>query len=123
MYRQPSTGSIRRLAKHPDERWQTADELLHELRRIADVSTSTRTRTREGVRWAAAILITGMTGLVGWLVLGAFQRPPEPPPRSQIRAVAVLPLDDFSGEPDQEYFADGMTEQSIADLAPLAGSA
>ena len=115
-------GLVRRcLAKHPDERWQTADELLHELRRIGDVSTSTRTRTREGVRWAAAILITGMTGLVGWLVLGGLQRPPEPPPRSQIRAVAVLPLDDLSGEPDQEYFADGMTEQLIADLATIGG--
>jgi TolB-like protein/tetratricopeptide (TPR) repeat protein len=33
----------------------------------------------------------------------------------------VLPLDDLSGEPDQEYFADGMTEQLIADLATIGG--
>lgn len=33
----------------------------------------------------------------------------------------MLPLDDLSGEPDQEYFADGMTEQLIADLATIGG--
>jgi TolB-like protein len=28
----------------------------------------------------------------------------------QIRALAVLPLENLSGDPEQEYFADGMTE-------------
>ena len=109
------------LAKNPDERWQTAGELLHELTRIAEVSNVTRNRTREGMRWAVAILITAVTGFVAWLVMEGFQRPPALPPPSQIRAIAVLPLDDLSGEPDQEYFADGMTEQLIADLATIGG--
>ena len=109
------------LAKNPDERWQTADELLHELTRIAEFSNVTRTRTREGMRWAVAILITAVTGFVAWLVMEGFLRPPALPPPSQIRAIAVLPLDDLSGEPDQEYFAEGMTEQLIADLATIGG--
>ena len=36
-------------------------------------------------------------------------------------ALAVLPLDNFSGDASQEYFADGMTEALIADLARISG--
>jgi serine/threonine protein kinase/tetratricopeptide (TPR) repeat protein len=38
------------------------------------------------------------------------------PPRV-IRAIAVLPLRNVSKDPSQEYFADGMTESLISDLA------
>jgi len=41
-------------------------------------------------------------------------------PRSKrIRSVAVLPLANFSRDPEQEYFADGMTEALICNLAKL----
>jgi len=43
---------------------------------------------------------------------------PEPPP-GVIRSLAVLPLDNVSRDPAQEYFADGMTEALISDLARL----
>jgi len=36
-----------------------------------------------------------------------------------ITAIAVLPLDNLSGDPDQEYFADGMTDELITDLAQI----
>jgi TolB-like protein/DNA-binding winged helix-turn-helix (wHTH) protein/Tfp pilus assembly protein PilF len=36
-----------------------------------------------------------------------------------IRSVAVLPFDNFSGDPEQQYFADGMTEALIAELAQI----
>ena len=32
---------------------------------------------------------------------------------------AVLPLQNFSGDPEQEYFADGMTEALITELAHI----
>lgn len=35
--------------------------------------------------------------------------------------VAVLPLDNYSGDPGQAYFADGMTEALIAELSQLKG--
>ena len=41
-----------------------------------------------------------------------FLRPTKP----QIQALAVLPLTNLSGDPDQEYFADGMTEALITEL-------
>jgi TolB-like protein/Tfp pilus assembly protein PilF len=39
----------------------------------------------------------------------------------RIRSLAVLPLQNLSRDPEQEYFADGMTEELIASLATLEG--
>ena len=36
-----------------------------------------------------------------------------------IRSLAVLPLENLSRDPEQEYFADGMTDQLITDLAKI----
>src|SRR5437867_8439815 len=41
------------------------------------------------------------------------------PARDVIRSLAVLPLDNVSRDPAQEYFADGMTEALISELARL----
>jgi TolB-like protein/DNA-binding winged helix-turn-helix (wHTH) protein/Tfp pilus assembly protein PilF len=38
---------------------------------------------------------------------------------AQVRSLAVLPLQNLSGDPTQEYFADGMTEELITELAEL----
>ena len=56
----------------------------------------------------------------------ADRRSPRPPAgeRAQlpaIRSVAVLPLENLSGAPDQEYFADGLTESLITALAKIPG--
>jgi non-specific serine/threonine protein kinase len=38
---------------------------------------------------------------------------------THMRSIAVLPLQDLSRDPEQEYFADGMTEALITDLAKI----
>jgi TolB-like protein/DNA-binding winged helix-turn-helix (wHTH) protein/Flp pilus assembly protein TadD len=38
-----------------------------------------------------------------------------------VHSIAVLPLANFSGDPNQEYFADGMTDELITDLAKIGG--
>ncbi|MGA8311279.1 MAG: winged helix-turn-helix domain-containing protein [Terriglobales bacterium] len=65
---------------------------------------------------AAIALAAVMVGLNvhGWRDR-LFTRPPKP----QIHALAVLPLTNLSGDPEQEYFADGMTEELITDLAKI----
>jgi TolB-like protein/Flp pilus assembly protein TadD len=39
---------------------------------------------------------------------------------SGIHSIAILPLENLSGAPDQEYFADGMTEELINDLGQVS---
>ena len=41
-------------------------------------------------------------------------------PGSGIRSLVVLPFENRSGDPAQEFFADGMTDALIADLAQIA---
>jgi TolB-like protein len=43
--------------------------------------------------------------------------PADVPP---IRSLAILPLENFAGNSEQEYFADGMTEALISDLARIS---
>jgi len=39
--------------------------------------------------------------------------------RENIRSLAVLPLQNLSGDPGQDYFVDGMTDELITDLAQI----
>jgi len=41
-------------------------------------------------------------------------------PSLEIRSLAVLPLESLSSDPSQEYFADGMTDELITDLAQIS---
>jgi TolB-like protein/DNA-binding winged helix-turn-helix (wHTH) protein/Flp pilus assembly protein TadD len=47
--------------------------------------------------------------------VGAVREPP-----LQIRSLAVLPLENLSGDPGQEYFADGMTDELITELGKVS---
>ena len=40
--------------------------------------------------------------------------------KPQIQSIAVLPLENLSHDPDQEYFADGMTEALITNLGKIS---
>jgi TolB-like protein/DNA-binding winged helix-turn-helix (wHTH) protein/Tfp pilus assembly protein PilF len=47
-------------------------------------------------------------------------RPAATTVRPPITSLAVLPLNNLSGDPTQDYFADGMTEALIGNLAPIS---
>jgi hypothetical protein len=55
---------------------------------------------------------------VALVILARWQKIAEPSERP-IHALAVLPLENLSGDPEQEYFADGLTDQLITDLAQI----
>lgn len=58
---------------------------------------------------AASLVAGNVYGLRDWLFGGA-------KPHS-FRSLAVLPLQNFSGDPKQDYFADGMTEELITQVS------
>jgi TolB-like protein/Tfp pilus assembly protein PilF len=73
---------------------------------------------------AAVAVLTVVVGTTIWRAglktEGAGQRIAGEAAVSQPRSVAVLPLRNLSGNPDQEYFVDGMTEALITDLSKIA---
>ena len=106
------------LVKDPDNRWQTAADIVRELKQFSDSSGQVPTRSRRTWPLAAGLLVVILAGLAIWMMTTggpAWSRP------GQIRSVAVLPFENLSGDREQEYFADGMTEQLIADLARIPG--
>jgi TolB-like protein/DNA-binding winged helix-turn-helix (wHTH) protein/Tfp pilus assembly protein PilF len=58
--------------------------------------------------------------LVGFNIGGLRQRFLGRPDPSGIRSIAVLPLENLSHDPEQEYFADGMTEALTTELAQIS---
>ncbi len=66
-----------------------------------------------------AMIVTGIGALLAALVAMVFELPK--PPAPQRPSVAVLPFANLSGDPSQDYFADGITDALITDLAKLSG--
>jgi TolB-like protein/DNA-binding winged helix-turn-helix (wHTH) protein/Tfp pilus assembly protein PilF len=62
-----------------------------------------------------AALAIGLAAAIYWFSRGVKGR--ETP--QSIRSIAVLPLENLSGDPTQEYFADGMTDELITNLAQI----
>ena len=60
-----------------------------------------------------AALVLASIGVVLWLLQS---RAPQP---TRIRSLAVLPLENLSGDTSQEYFADGLTDELIATLGQI----
>jgi TolB-like protein/DNA-binding winged helix-turn-helix (wHTH) protein/Flp pilus assembly protein TadD len=81
---------------------------------VATEVTAQKRRRWTGRRIAfAATLILGLSIVAVFLTFSWVRRP------TGIRSLAVLPLDNFSGDASQDYFADGMTDELITDLAQI----
>jgi eukaryotic-like serine/threonine-protein kinase len=110
------------LEKDPLERYQTMRDMVVDLRRLTRLSGESvaverpltppkRQRTVSvGLSIFAAIILIAFA--VWWIVR-------VPSVSGNIRSIAVLPLQNLSGDPAQEYFSDGTTEALISNLAQV----
>jgi TolB-like protein/DNA-binding winged helix-turn-helix (wHTH) protein/Flp pilus assembly protein TadD len=70
--------------------------------------------------FGSRILLSGAAmALLIALAIGAYRYTHRTPAPAPMRAIAVLPLENLSGDPSQEYFADGMTDELITHLAQI----
>ena len=81
-------------------------------RPVSKPAPVSRGRAFPRAAWAVAALVVIAIGAGWWLVRPSSDLTP-------IRSIAVLPLENLSGDPEQEYFADGMTEALISELAKI----
>src|SRR5205814_875914 len=86
-------------------------------------SSAARIWTRAGLI-AASIAVLIVLAFVGWPALrrlGSRYASGSGIPAGAVRSIAVLPLANLSGDPAEEYFADGITDELIGTLGRLGG--
>ena len=77
-------------------------------------------RPRRSVFVTALVLVVVVAILFGFDLGGVRHRLVGGPSVPRIQSIAVLPLQNLSKDPEQEYFADGMTDELITNLAQVS---
>jgi adenylate cyclase len=101
------------------------------------IGPSRRNRSRLAILMAGIVAAIGIGTAVWWVwpkgnsspvpgqasVAASAQRPPAVEAKSAPRlSIVVLPFNNLSSDPDQEYFADGVTDDLTTDLSRIPGS-
>jgi serine/threonine protein kinase/tetratricopeptide (TPR) repeat protein len=107
------------LAKDRAGRYESTGDLARELTAVPETPSAWRRRRK--VLWAVAVgLVALLAAALGPNLKGLWDRLSSRSGPESIESIAVLPLRNLSGDPEQEYFADGMTEALITDLAKVS---
>lgn len=75
-------------------------------------------RVRQGTKLVVAVVIAVVALGATWLTMRRMATPAETA-RPAIASIVVLPFDNLSSDPDQEFFAAGLTEEITGRLAQL----
>jgi serine/threonine protein kinase len=114
------------LEKDPAKRYQSANELAFDLERsqtpgagVTNVPPTISIRRRRGVILAGLAALFVVALVFAFNVGGWRARSSGGVANEHIESLAVLPLQNLSRDPEQDYFTDGMTEELIADLSKI----
>jgi len=107
----------RLLAKEPGLRYRSAGEARAALEAVGQTLRTGIPQVQKPVTLRRTLAASGalLAILLAVVLVFSLRRPARP----GIGSLAVLPLANLSGDPAQDYFADGMTEAVIADLAKI----
>ena len=113
------------LEKNPERRFQSAVDLAFALGSESEVTESpvVPSETARDRRWTmpmlaiAGVLVVALGLVFGPGILERLGGQPEQPP---IRSIAILPLENLTGDPEQAYFVDGIHEELIATFAQIS---
>jgi serine/threonine-protein kinase len=114
----------RALAKSPSDRYQSAADLATDLRKLLEPALEKKTARKEARRPPSKTLALAALAAAVLIVAAGIalltRQSEDPSSRPDLRqSIAVLPLQNLSGDPVQEYFTDGMTDAIITDLAKI----
>ncbi len=84
------------------------------------VDPSKKTVVSEGVRFGPAWKRSGLALLLALGIFALWMFRPKNSRSPLIRSLAVLPLENLSHDPSQDYFADGMTDELITELGQIS---
>lgn len=74
-------------------------------------------RQNPSMTFVAAVALCAVLIALGGF---AYQRLSQRSPLSRVRSLAILPLENLSRDPEQEYFAEGITEELTTELAQIS---
>jgi TolB-like protein/DNA-binding winged helix-turn-helix (wHTH) protein/Tfp pilus assembly protein PilF len=118
--RSDAQASIEGSSQVTSTEWTTAPSVGAPEPPSVVTSLSPLPRSHSRRLWLAAAGIGVAAAVILFLFLGR-RRPFPASASTQIRSVAVLPLDNLSGDPSQEYFADEITDALTTSLAQMHG--
>jgi TolB-like protein len=96
---------------------ETPGERLNPV--INESSNLSREKSRPASRVLVGILLgLGLIAIIGDAGFKGWSK--DSNGGNQITSIAILPLENLSGDPRQDYFADGITEELIADLGQVS---
>jgi TolB-like protein/DNA-binding winged helix-turn-helix (wHTH) protein len=92
-------------------------EKANDAGKVMSLAAPGMRESRRAMVVRAAILCAVLAlGLIAWT---AWRSVRAKPAAASIHSLAVLPLSNLSGDPSEEFFSDGMTDQLITDLAKV----